>query len=260
LLRSGIKNYIIMKKLLLILFIPFIVNAQQISVMDAVVLKEGSDAEYMEIEEFWSKIHADIISQGKKMQWSIWKTLPGDPLGEKPADYIIFNSYESQEQYDASQDIDYAAIAQRVHGISKKKAQKMIDSSFDPRDATRSYTLSIQAQAAVADFNPTPGLICSISLMQEKNDDYESFEKEVFKDQFQKAIDIGAQTFWGFTRVEERSENAYTQFSHICFNIGGENENTVENDFKTQKLVDLGMQSREMIPNTGSMELILLEN
>ncbi|MFL3022468.1 MAG: hypothetical protein ACJZZG_02660 [Cytophagales bacterium] len=55
-----------MKKLLLILFIPFIVNAQQISVMDAVVLKEGSDAEYMEIEEFWSKIHADIISQGKR--------------------------------------------------------------------------------------------------------------------------------------------------------------------------------------------------
>ena len=38
-----------MKKLLLILFIPFIVNAQQISIMDAVVLKEGSDAEYMEI-------------------------------------------------------------------------------------------------------------------------------------------------------------------------------------------------------------------
>ena len=136
----------------------------------------------------------------------------------------------------------------------------MIDSSFDPREATRSYTLSIQAQAAAADFNPTPGLVCSISLMQEKNDDYESFEKEVFKDQFQKAVDIGAQTFWGFTRVEERSENAYTQFSHICFNIDGENENTVENDFKTQKLVELGLQSREMIPNTGSMELILFEN
>ena len=251
-----------MKKLLLILFIPFIVNSQQISVMDAVVLKDGSDAEYMEIEEFWSKIHAEIISQGKKMQWSIWKTLPGDPLTEdsKPADYMIFNSYESQEQYDASQDVDYVAIAQKVHGISKKKAQKMIDSSFDPREATRSYTLSIQAQAAAADFNPTPGIVCSISLMQEKNDDYESFEKEVFKDQFQKAIDIGAQTFWGFTRVEERSENAYTQFSHICFNIDGENENTVENDFKTQKLVELGLQSREMIPNTGSMELILFEN
>ena len=44
-----------MKKLLLILFTPFIVNAQQISVMDAVVLKEGSDADYLEIEEFWSK-------------------------------------------------------------------------------------------------------------------------------------------------------------------------------------------------------------
>ena len=249
-----------MKKLLLILFIPFIVNSQQISVMDAVVLKEGSDAEYMEIEEFWSKIHADIISQGKKMQWSIWKTLPGDPLGEQPANYMIFNTYESQEQYDASQDVDYVAIAQKVHGISKKKAQKMIDSSFDPREATRSYTLSIQAQAAAVGFNPTPGLVCSISLMQEKNDDYESFEKEVFKDQFQKAIDIGAQTFWGFTRVEERSDNAYTQFSHICFNIDGENENTVENDFKTQKLVELGLQSREMIPNTGSMELILFEN
>ena len=152
----------------------------------------------------------DLISQGKKMQWSIWKTLPGDPLTEdsKPADYMIFNSYESQEQYDASQDVDYVAIAQKVHGISNKKAQKMIDSSFDPREATRSYTLSIQAQAAAADFNPTPGLVCSISLMQEKNDDYESFEKEVFKGQFQKAVDIGAQTFWGFTRVEERSENA----------------------------------------------------
>ena len=132
-----------MKKLLLILFVPFIVNSQQISVMDAVVLKEGSDADYIEIEEFWSKIHEDIISQGKKMQWSIWKTSPGDPIAAdtKPADYIIFNNYESQEQYDASRDIDYTAIAQRVHGISKKKAQKMIDSSFDPRETTRSYTL-----------------------------------------------------------------------------------------------------------------------
>ena len=95
--------------------------------------------------------------------------------------------------------------------------------------------------------------------MQQKNDDYESFEKEVFKDQFQKSIDIGAQTFWGFTRVEQRSENAYTQFSHICFNISGENENSIENDFKTQKLVELGLQSRDMIPNPGSMELILFK-
>tara|TARA_B100001063_G_scaffold247156_1_gene290660 strand:- start:133 stop:909 length:777 start_codon:yes stop_codon:yes gene_type:complete len=249
-----------MKKLLLILFIPFIVNSQQISIMDAVVLNEGSDAEYIEIEEFWSKIHADIISQGKKMQWSIWKTLPSEPLtaDSKPADYMIFNTYESQEQYDASQDIDYAAIAQRVHGISRKKAQKMIDSSFDPREATRSYTLSIQAQAASSDFKPAKGTVCSISLMQQKNDDYESFEKEVFKDQFQKSIDNGNHSFWGFTRVEKRSENAYTQFSHICFNIG-EGGNNLENDFKTQKLVELGMASREMIPDTGSMELIFVK-
>ena len=250
-----------MKKLLIILFIPFIVNSQQISIMDAVVLKEGSDADYIEVEEFWSKIHEDIISQGKKVSWAIWKRLPGEAItiDSKPADYFIFNNYESQEQYEASGDIDYIAIAQRVHGISKRKAEKMIDSSFDPRETTRSYTLSIQAQAVATDFNPTAGLVCSISLMQQKNDDYESFEKEVFKDQFQKSIDIGAQTFWGFTRVEERSENAYTQFSHICFNISGEGENTIENDFKTQKLVELGLQSRDMIPNPGSMELILFK-
>tara|TARA_B100000287_G_scaffold74415_1_gene66197 strand:- start:2169 stop:2921 length:753 start_codon:yes stop_codon:yes gene_type:complete len=248
-----------MKKLLIILFIPFIVNSQQISIMDAVVLKEGSDADYMEVEEFWSKIHEDIISQGKKMEWSIWKTIPGDPItaDTKPANYMIFNTYESREQYEASRAIDYASIAQRVHGISKRKAEKMIDSSFDPRETTRSYTLSIQAQAASSDFQPVPGTICSISLMQQKNDDYESFEKEVFKEQFQKSIDNGDHSFWGFTRVEERSENAYTQFSHICFNIGEGGGNNSENDFKTQKLVELGLQSRDMIPNTGSMELIL---
>ena len=95
--------------------------------------------------------------------------------------------------------------------------------------------------------------------MQQKNDDYESFEKEVFKEQFQSGIDNGDHSFWGFTRVEERSENAYTQFSHICFNISGENENSIENDFKTQKLVELGLQSRDMIPNPGSMELILFK-
>ena len=250
-----------MKKLLIILFIPFIVNSQQISIMDAVVLKEGFDADYIEVEEFWSKIHEDIISQGNKVSWAIWKRLPGEAItiDSKPADYFIFNNYESQEQYDASRDIDYAAIAQRVHGISKRKAEKMIDSSFDPRETTRSYTLSIQAQAVATDFNPTTGLVCSISLMQQKNDDYESFEKEVFKDQFQKSIDIGAQTFWGFTRIEQRSENAYTQFSHICFNISGENEYSIENDFKTKKLVELGLQSRDMIPNPGSMELILFK-
>ena len=117
-----------MKKLLLILFVPFIVNSQQISVMDAVVLKEGSDADYIEIEQFWSKIHEDIISQGKKMQWSIWKTSPGDPIAAdtKPADYIIFNNYESQEQYDASRDIDYTAIAQVRYKIKNYYASYCI--------------------------------------------------------------------------------------------------------------------------------------
>ena len=250
-----------MKKIFLILFIPFVVNSQQISIMDAVVLKDGSDTDYIEIEEFWSKIHEDIISQGKKVSWAIWKRLPGEAItiDSKPADYFIFNNYESQEQYDASRDIDYAAIAQRVHGISKRKAEKMIDSSFDPRETTRSYTLSIQAQAVATDFNPSAGLVCSISLMQQKNDDYESFEKEVFKEQFQRGIDNGDHSFWGFTRVEERSENAYTQFSHICFNIGEGGGNNSENDFKTQKLVELGLQSRDMIPNPGSMELILFK-
>ena len=86
---------------------------------------------------------------------------------------IIFISYQepnAEENFKQLQ--NRFPIAQRVHGISKKKAQKMIDSSFDPRDATRSYTLSIQAQAVATNFNPTAGLVCSISLMQQKNDDY----------------------------------------------------------------------------------------
>ena len=95
--------------------------------------------------------------------------------------------------------------------------------------------------------------------MQQKNDDYESFEIEVFKNQFQKRIDAGAHNFWGFTRVENRSENAYNQFTHICFNINGEKEYNGKDDFKTQKLVELGMKSRDMIPNPGSMECVFVK-
>ena len=47
-----------MKKLLLILFVPFIVNAQQISVMDAVVLKEGLTVDEKELKAHLSKFIA----------------------------------------------------------------------------------------------------------------------------------------------------------------------------------------------------------
>jgi len=236
-------------------------KVEGISIMDAVVLKEGMEEKYIEVEEFWSKIHEELIKEGKKVDWSIWKRLPGEPVSidSKPADFFIFNNFESIEQMQANNDIDYVAIAQKVHGISKKKATKMIDSSSDPREATRSYTLSILSRAMAQDLKIEKGTIASISLMQEKNDDYESFEMEVFKNQFQKRIDAGAQNFWGFTRVENRSENAYNQFSHICFNINGEKEYNGKDDFKTQKLVELGMKSRDMIPNPGSMECVFIK-
>ena len=60
------KNTFILLMFVLISFDGISQKVEGISIMDAVVLKEGMEEKYIEVEEFWSKIHEELIKEGKK--------------------------------------------------------------------------------------------------------------------------------------------------------------------------------------------------
>ena len=73
-----------------------------ISIMDAVVLKEGMEEKYIEVEEFWSKIHEELIKEracfgvGAGYERPMWYS----KNNEKPEDHY---SYGYQNWYPAAE-------------------------------------------------------------------------------------------------------------------------------------------------------------
>ena len=61
-----------MKKILFLLLIPFSISAQVVSA-DFVVINEGMDSSYHDLEKIWSVYHMESIKKGEKVAWSVWK-------------------------------------------------------------------------------------------------------------------------------------------------------------------------------------------
>ena len=71
-----------MKKLFyLLLIIPFSISAQ-FAVADYIVLNEGMENQYNDLEKVWKVYHQQSIDAGEKIGWAVWKTTPNESANE----------------------------------------------------------------------------------------------------------------------------------------------------------------------------------
>jgi len=82
---------------------------------DKMKVMEGMEKEYLEIETQWKEIHENLMSDGKKLSWSLWK--PKDKnLGY---DYVTVQTYDSLDSMETP--YDWKAIGESI-GADKLEA------------------------------------------------------------------------------------------------------------------------------------------
>ena len=81
-----------MKIFFLILLIPLFSLAQYVGA-DFIVLNEGKESDYHQLEKVWKAYHQKSVDSGEKIGWSVWKRTPRENDTENANNYVVFNSF-----------------------------------------------------------------------------------------------------------------------------------------------------------------------
>ena len=211
-----------MKKILLLLTVlfSFSVNAQ--TVMWAIDLKDGAEDDYLKLEEFYSEIHKEGLKQGLRSGWSVWKRTPQEGDEANQAEYVIFDNFSSTEQMEGNgtSNEELAQIAYKGK-MSKRAITKMLETTGSYSRERRTYVLEAVDYTILSGGNIKPGDKATINLMTRKTDDFESYESEIWKPIAEKNIMKGSLRQWVLAKVTDRSENAWSEFTHLAWNLRG---------------------------------------
>jgi len=95
-----------MKKIIFIVSILFsITSYSQVASGSFIVLNEGAEQDYLNIEELWQIYHQKSVNDGHKNHWSIWKVDVSnyDDKIEKDRfpDYFILEGYDNLDDLNA---------------------------------------------------------------------------------------------------------------------------------------------------------------
>ena len=93
-----------------------------------------------------------------------------------------------------------------------------------------------------------PGDVATINLMTKKTDDFEKYESEIWKPVAEKNILTGRLRQWILVEVTDRSENAWSEFTHFAWNLRGnlDVKGVETSGFKWDKLWEGIESSRDM--------------
>ena len=253
-----------MKKILFLLLIPFSISAQVVSA-DFVVINEGMDASYHDLEKIWSVYHMESIKKGEKIAWSVWKRTPREGDVEKAADYVIFNQFSSKDQHDKmlnSFDMKKATSIMK-NGLKGKMSSSKINKTLNKniKKEVRNYTLQLVDAFPLMGGDIKVGDKMNFATMIQKDENYEEYESKVWKPVFQNEALRGNFKWWALTRIVDRNDKAYKPPTHLVWNIGVENAQDFMpvSDFIDQEMRDLRDSYREM-GNTQELTLVYTSN
>ena len=101
----------------------------------------------------------------------------------------------------------------------------------------------------------------SMGGMVQKSDEYEKMESNIWKPYVLEQVKNGLHRGWAFTKIIEKSDNAFNDVTHFTFNIPIEGAKWppffVENEYISQKLTDMIGNSRDMPYGSGELTLLM---
>ena len=105
--------------------------------------------------------------------------------------------------------------------MSKRAITKMLETTGSYSRERRTYVLEAVDYTILSGGNIKPGDKATINLMTKKTDDFESYESEIWKPIAEKNIMKGSLRQWVLAKVTDRSENAWSEFTHLAWNLRG---------------------------------------
>ena len=92
-----------MKKFITLFTLLFTtITFAQLITHSTVRLDEADHEGYLELENFWSKIHEQAISDDMAMFWAVWKVVKTEETPEDYPDFIIMNGWKDSIQMNKS--------------------------------------------------------------------------------------------------------------------------------------------------------------
>ena len=245
-----------MKKLFFLFLLAPAVTLAQYVTAEFVVLNNGTDADYNQLEKVWKVYHEKSVDTGEKLGWSVWKRTPKDNDGEGTAHYVIFNQFTSKVQRDDMMkgwSMSKATSIMKA-GLKGKISSRTIDNILKKgsqiKKQVRQYELQVVDATPFVGGDLKKGDKMSYAAMTQKLDDYEQYESEVWKPMFEREILRNNFRWWGLTKIVNRNDSAYKKPTHLVWNIPVENGKPFmeDEDYMSRKMRSMMDDYREMSP------------
>ena len=237
-----------MKKLFFLFLLAPAVTLAQYVTAEFVVLNDGTDSDYNQLEKVWKVYHQKSVDSAEKLGWSVWKRTPKEGDDGWAQYYVVVGNNDEKQ---LSQD-EWAPFMQKALGKSQRAISKMMDGSGIVAEA-RPLQISWVGGTIYAGSSIKPGDKMYFHYMTQKNENFEDLELNVWKPIAEEQILEGIRKFWGLAKVDNKSENFPGDATHIAFNIMNgdtfsQTQNTTPNwDYETTQLMGLVQESREML-------------
>ncbi|MEI7828403.1 MAG: hypothetical protein WCI31_01465 [Prolixibacteraceae bacterium] len=249
-----------MKKLLTICMIVLLnvgVHAQNDTqklylLFEFMQVKGEQSSEYLQVEDFWSGIHKQLLADKSILGWDLWSLTPaGKEQGSQYLTVTLFPSLQSMLQAIGS--LDVMAYAKKAYpNKTEKELSAWMDKTMKSRDMAHQVLCRL-IDNTKDEFKMKPGTIFTMDIMKQMDDSYERVESEIFKPWHQKMVNEGKKGCWKLLQtILPSGSEAYgthltvsmyqdeTQLATFMESSGG------EMDFMTQLAVKQGLKTRDL--------------
>ena len=251
------------KQILSILFtLSCLVTFSQIITYTSVRVDDSERDSYLELEEFWSKVHEQTIKDGLAQAWLVWEFIyenEEDSAG-KP-DFLIMNFHKDSVQREKGFSLNFQDYARKIYPkLSKRNFEKKWNL---PRGKRNNYVLQRLDNTYWQGGSLEKGMQVQLNVFEALNDDYESYEMEYFKEWHEKGIVNGTRRWWEFNKIlssnvnVESSSSANGNPTHVTIDMSGrqlseeereENQlNWANRSFVDRMMGQNGSASRKML-------------
>lgn len=187
-------------------------------VFEMMKVDNEQEASYMEVENFWEKIHEHRVKNGDIIGWDLWRLGPG---GENQGfQYMTVNLYDDPVKMMSNAGDFDAALKAAYPDMSEEDLNKKFSLTPKSRDLAVRIFLE-QVDGTEDDFAMPLGTVARINMMKVEAGNYDKYEKmesEVFKPMHQSEVDNGNRASWGLLRIMS-PYGSDTYASHITVDM-----------------------------------------
>ena len=183
-----------MKKFITLFTLLFTtITFAQLITHSTVRLDEADHEGYLELENFWSKIHEQAISDDMAMFWAVWKVVKTEETPEDYPDFIIMNGWKDSIQMNKMMSNNWYEYGRKVY---PKLSKRNFDKKWNLPFGTRNNYNYERIDNTVFIGQIEPGMTVQLNDFKQIDENYEKYETEFYKTWHEKGILNESRRWW----------------------------------------------------------------